>query len=324
MRGEKPGSMERAKALVERERRVLLQHREKLRGSAFPPVAPRESSFAHGFLLPFSLVVATMRQPFLGARLLGIVVVRAIMLAAIASVLLARMHAPDQGGEDSWRLVVEHRWAWVVWYVTMISLTEAAIAHLSRRYDEHLAWHIAAIARIRPETPYPPLPGISIGLGELYAKARRFVRGYIILGMAAPALVFAAFLPFVGGIVSPIVIFAWTVYWFSVFSAGKTLHAYADDAIAPPPRVFREVLAITASTPWLSPFHRLSRLATRIARSANAPAMAFSRAPAAYLGFALARVVLSLPGLYSLSRPVIPVAAGRLFAESDPHGRFSA
>lgn len=323
MRDEKPGSMERAKALVERERQVLLQHREKLRGSAFPPVAPRESSFAHGFLLPFSLLVATMRQHVLGARLLTIVFVRAVVLAAVASVLFKELHAPDVEGDDSWRGVIEHRWAWVVWYVTLLSLTEAAIAHLSRRYDEHLAWHIAAIARIRPEAAYPPVPGISIGLGELYAKAKRFVRGYIILGMAAPALVFAAFLPFAGGIISPLVIFAWTVYWFSVFGAGKTLHAYSDDAVAPPPRVFRELLAITASTPWLSPFHRLSRLATRIARSANAPAMAFARAPAAYLGFALARVVLSLPGLYSLSRPVIPVAAGRLFAESDPHGRFA-
>ena len=34
--------------------------------------------------------------------------------------------------------------------------------------------------------------------------------------------------------------------------------------------------------------------------------------------------VLQLPGLYLLARPIVPVASGRLCAESDPAQRFWA
>jgi hypothetical protein len=56
----------------------------------------------------------------------------------------------------------------------------------------------------------------------------------------------------------------------------------------------------------------------------NSAAATFERSPAAFLGLALARGVLALPGLYLLARPIVPVAAGRICAESDPGDRFAA
>ena len=312
--------------VVARERLVLAAHRENLRGSAFPPAhaaQAHDGTFLHGFLLPFSLLVATLRHRELGARLLWVVVGRALAVAAVSYVVFQSVHAPDLEGQASWRLVLAHRWAWVVWFVSALSMTEAAIAHLSRRYDDHLAFHVAMIARIHPENPVLLAPALSLGLGELLGKGKRWVRGYCILGTCFPIVLLFAMLPSVGDLLAGVALFSLTTYWFAVFSAGKSRHAYADEAFAPPPRVFRDLDAHAASVRWLAPLSLYTRLAKRVVRSANAPAMVFERNPAGFLGLALARVVLSLPGLYSLSRPVISVAAGRLCAESDPGRRFS-
>lgn len=313
-------------AVVTRERLVLMAHREKLRSSAFPHARAEEShdrTFLHGFLLPFSLLVATLRHRELGARLLWIAVVRAPVVAVVSYVVFQSVHAPDLEGPASWRLVLAHRYAWIVWFVSALSMIEAAIAFLSRRYDDHLAFHIAAIARVRPDEPYARAPQISLGLGELVARGKRFVHGYMILGTCIPIVLLFAILPSVGDLLAAVALFALTAYWFAVFSAGKSKHAYADHAIAPPPRVYRDLEAHAASVRWLVPLALYTRLARRVVRSAYAPAMVFERNPAGFLGLALARVVLSLPGLYGLSRPVISVAAGRLCAESDPGRRFS-
>ncbi|HEY8078950.1 MAG TPA: hypothetical protein VIF62_32685, partial [Labilithrix sp.] len=60
-----------------------------------------------------------------------------------------------------------------------------------------------------------------------------------------------------------------------------------------------------------------------LTRGVNPAAQTFERTPLPFLGLALARIVLSLPALYLLARPIVPVAAGRLCAEADPHDRFT-
>src|SRR4029079_12278364 len=106
--------------------------------------------------------------------------------------------------------------------------------------------------------------------------------------------------------------------------AAKSAHAWADEATAPSPLPIRELVVRTSRTPLATPVHWYARLWARLTRGVNPAAATFERSPAAFLGLALARVFLSLPGLYLLARPIVPVAAGRLAAESDPEDRFSA
>ena len=72
-----------------------------------------------------------------------------------------------------------------------------------------------------------------------------------------------------------------------------------------------------------APLRWYGRLWARITHGVNPAATTFERSPKAFLGLALARVILALPGLYLLARPIVPVAAGRLCAEADAAERFS-
>ena len=74
------------RTLLDRERVSLAEHRDAIRGrSSFPPPkkAPR-ATFLHGFLLPFSLVVALLRHPTLGRSYLRLTVARALFVALFA------------------------------------------------------------------------------------------------------------------------------------------------------------------------------------------------------------------------------------------------
>jgi hypothetical protein len=77
-------------ATLERERRSVSAHREVLRGSdlPLPKEAPR-GTLLHGFLLPFSLIAATLRHPTLGIAYLRITVVRTLLLGVLACVAFA-------------------------------------------------------------------------------------------------------------------------------------------------------------------------------------------------------------------------------------------
>jgi hypothetical protein len=54
------------RTLVDRERQVVAFHRETLESGFFPPARVAAPTLVHGFLLPFSLIVATLRHPRLG------------------------------------------------------------------------------------------------------------------------------------------------------------------------------------------------------------------------------------------------------------------
>jgi hypothetical protein len=180
-------------ALLERERQSVSIHTHTLRGSELPPPrASRERTFLHGFLMPFSLIAATLRQPTLGMAYLRVTVVRVLIVGLLAC-LAVRL--PTQTG-------------------TKPAMTE-------RPSSGHLG----------PKPPGPPQDP-----AEGAAQIREGLKG---------------------------------LEDGEDFAGKQTL---------------------------------IQKLR----------------------GTADARAVLSLPGLYLLARPIIPVAAGRLCAESDPRDRFSA
>lgn len=402
MTGEAAGSIAKSqlRAHLARERESLSEHRDAIRGrSLFPPPkqAPRPTFF-HGFLLPFSLMVATLRHPTLGRSYLRLTVVRALFVALFAVLAFSaaerggtkhhdgpvvkvvrtkkthdaaaasedgiHVHAPgvhvdidkarnekkvvilgqdipvidddpadaapekDDGTEaDPKRhpilALLSSSWTWVLWFIGVVSATEAVVIFFSRRWDDWLGFHASSLAHVRPEDDEPKTPKIAFDLKWLVKKLKRRLRGYIVFVAGLPLLWIFRLVPAAGYVLFSIAVTAWGWYWLGVFTAAKSAHAWVDDGVAPSPLVIREIHDRSRGIRWLSPVRLYARLWAWLTRELNSCASAFERNPTPFLGLALARAILSLPGLYLLARPVIPIAAGRLCAESDPSDRFS-
>jgi hypothetical protein len=406
------GSPPLVRVLVERERVSLSAHREVARGSGYPPpkASPR-GTFFHGFLLPFSLILATLRHPALGRSYLRVLVARALAVAVLASLALqtseragtkhhdgpvirivrkdrpkpepraedearpksdpsVHVHAPgvhvdfdpakgqkkvevlgkdlpviddDDDRSDAEKAeqgsaaakeaappahpvvrLLSKGWKWVLWFLGIVSATEGFIVFFSRRWDDWLGFHVSALARILPEDAVPKTPKLAVDVRWLFKKLKERVRGYVVFGAGVPLIAAFQPIPVIGHVLFSVGLTVWGWYWLAVFTAAKSEHAWADDGVAPSPLLIREIRDRSEGRWWLAPVRLYGRLWGRLTRSLNSPALAFERNPAPYLGLALARAILSLPGLYLLARPVIPVAAGRLCAENDPEDRFSA
>ncbi len=223
-------------------------------------------------------------------------------------------------------------WQWLAWFVGIVSGTEAVIVFFTRRWDDWLGHHASSLAQIRPEesTPPPP-PKVAFDVRWLIRKFKRRIRGYLVFGAGIPLLALFRLVPghlggglTIGDVLFTIALTCWGWYWLAVFTAGKSAHAWADAATAPSPTLIRELRDRSHDKWFLAPVHMYSRVWARVTRSMNAAAITFERNPRPYLGLALARAILALPGLYLLARPIVPIAAGRLCAESDPADRFSA
>lgn len=338
-------------------------------------------SFLHGLILPFSLVVATVRDrdlrgPYLritAARLAAVMLLSAFALATGssgkrkdhggprivvhhdigprtgASASEVHVHVPgvhvdiadgagapdevtvlgrdvpvvDAGREPEKRSLVESPWAKLLAVLGVISAASGVVVALSRRYDDWLSFGASRLASITPEDPIAPSPRIAVDLRWLIKKVRRRIRGYIVFGAGVPALALLGLVPTIGEHLFHAALTGWAWYWLGVFTASKTAHAWADEGVAPSPRIIRELNERLAPRWWSLPLRGYARLWAWLTRGVNPPAAVFERTPAAFLGLALARAVLALPGLYLLARPIVPVAAGRLCAEGDPHGRFT-
>lgn len=215
-------------------------------------------------------------------------------------------------------------WASVVAFVAILSAIEGVVVFLTRSWDDWLSFHVSRLAGIAPEAPEPPRRRLTFGVRWLFKKLRRKIRGYIVFGSGIPILALLRLVPVVGDWAFTAALTLWAWYWVGVFTASKSAHAWADDRVAGPPAMVRSFNARFARGWWWWPLRAYGRMWAWALRSVSAPAAAFERGPAPYLGLALTRTVLSLPGLYLLSRPIVPVAAGRLCAEGDPAQRFWA
>jgi hypothetical protein len=391
---------------VAREKTALLDHREALRG-AMPPDSSDvvRGTFVHGFLLPFSLIVSTLRCPALRGSYLRLTALRAAVVVVIAGAALANGYEPKEKKPEA-RIVVRHEvghagdgapkkdavhvhvpgvhidlggkrgenhvsilgravpieeidaedaavngedharsaapaaappgvlaraaafvdrgWTWLLALLGLLSGVQFVVVALSRRYDDWLSFHASRLASVLPEDETPKTPKVALDLRWLKKKIYRRLRGYVVFAAGFPLLMLFRLVPSVGTWLFSLAVMLWGWYWLGVFTAAKSAHAWADDGRAPPPLLLRSLEAHMPERRLLGPFRWYTRIWARLTRGVYPPASAFERAPAPFLGLALARVVLSLPGLYLLARPLVPVAAGRLCAEADPWQRFYA
>lgn len=395
-------------SLVKEGRRSLAAHREAARGSGFPPPKASRPTFFHGFLLPFSLVVATLRHPSLGRTYLKLICVRALVVGIAAAVVFHASDGPEKGRHGIWvteeaeprpvhvhapglqidvdrekgeknikilgtdipvhvqkkgppklgwqfksptaddddsaddpneatdaldgpppstfariRDYVSTKWTWLLWFIGIFSTVEAVSVFFSRRYDNWISFHTSLLARTRPEEAAPTVPKIGFEPRWAMKKLKRRVRGYVVFGAGIPLFALLRLIPSVGVPLFTIGLTIWSWYWLAIFTTAKSAHAWEDEATAPSPYLIRSLRDRPPPIRPLKPLHWYTSLWARLTRSMNAPAMTFERTPGPFLGLALARVILSLPGLYLVARPIIPVAAGRLCAETDPRDRFS-
>jgi hypothetical protein len=219
---------------------------------------------------------------------------------------------------------VARGWANIVALVALLATVEAVAVFFTRAWDDWLSFHVSRLAGITPEVPEPPRRRITFSVRWLLKKLKRKIRGYILFASGIPLLALLKLVPVVGSWAFTAALTLWAWYWAGVFTASKSAHAWADDKQAAPPAMVQSFNARFARGWWWWPLRLYGRLWAKALRSVNAPAAAFERSPASYLGLALTRTVLQLPGLYLLSRPIVPVASGRLCAESDPAQRFWA
>lgn len=216
------------------------------------------------------------------------------------------------------------RWAWLLALFAFLSALEGVIVFLSRRWDDWLSFHASRLAQIRPEDDAPPTPGLGFDLKWAYRKGKRRLRGYVVFGAGVPALLPLRLVPTIGGVLFTIALTLWGWYWLGIFSASKSAHAWADEATAPPPLPIRALAKRVERGHLVAPLRLYARIWARLTRSVNPAAATFERSMPAFLGLALSRAILALPGVYFLALPIVPVAAGRLCAEGDPADRFSA
>jgi hypothetical protein len=104
------------RAVVDRERRAALLHRASLRpgGSVPPPAHEARGTFAHGFFLPFSLIVATVRDPSLRGPYVRLVLGRLAAVVVLASLAVGtggqahQHHRHHQAKKRGAAVVVRH------------------------------------------------------------------------------------------------------------------------------------------------------------------------------------------------------------------------
>jgi len=394
-------------SIIEREKSALAAHRAALRGSSEipPPHAAPKGTFVHGFFLPFSLIVATLRDrelraPYLRVALLrGLLVVLASVVAIAAGKISSdrgvkstpsaavvvhhskdkskrsapvhvdmpglhvnldddkdqadvsvlgrtvpvttvnddaaaavpvtppsaeppKPEAPPSLARRAW-LRVRTSWHFLLALFAFLSAAEGVVVFFSRRWDDWLSFHASRLASIIPEDDAPKTPALAVDLRWLYRKMKRRFRGYVVFAAGLPALLPLRVVPTVGPYLFSIALTLWGWYWIGVFSAAKSAHAWADEEQALSPAPIRSLNERVSRHFVFAPLRWYGRAWARLTRGVNPAATTFERSPTAFLGLALARIVLSLPGLYLLARPIVPVAAGRLCAEVDPRGRFS-
>lgn len=403
-------------SVIERERSALAAHRAALRGSEIPPPhdAPK-GTFLHGFLLPFSLIVATIRDGQLRGTYLRLALLRGLLVVLAGVVAIAggnisgdkspkpppapgvvlhrskdkskrsapvhvnvpglhvdidedkdqasvsvlgqpvpvtkvddgaptalpvaepaapvaeppalppevsKPEPPPSFARRAW-IRVRTSWRWLLALFAFLSAAEGVVVFFSRRWDDWLSFHASRLVAIVPEDETPKTPKIAVDLRWLYRKMKRRFRGYVVFGAGLPALLPLRLVPTAGPYLFSIAVTLWGWYWIGVFSAAKSAHAWVDEDRALSPAPIRALNERVSPHFVFGPLRWYGRTWARLTRSVNPAATTFERSPTAFLGLALARVVLSLPGLYLLARPIVPVAAGRLCAEADPAERFS-
>lgn len=224
-------------------------------------------------------------------------------------------------------------------YTTM-SIIEWIIVAFTREHHDALSWEVSSAVGVPPEERIEN-PRVHLDVQWLVTKMKRRIQGGIILLVSAvpPAVAVTAIvmplalslakalagvkgsnpvINLLANVPSNLFITAFGAYWLGVFTLGKTAHAWRDE-IVDDPFYLRRMDALADRFPrlfgWLHLYARVLRRALGLVRR---PSWVVERAPWETAGLVLLRIVISLPAVYVLVRPLIPVTATVIIAARSP------
>lgn len=296
-RGVPPWYTGRVLAVIGRQRDLLAVHMRE--PTALAPDAGRLAQFVYGLAQPLLGVRLLLREPALRGR--AVVPVLVVLGVCVAATVLAgqRPGAPFDR-------------------VSTFFLTLVAVASMPPVLFANGFSRLAVATRDRlglgPRRPHLR------SLGELL---REVVQQAIVLAIGLlPLLILAEAVPVLGGVLAWILGALWTLHWIVVeaFDAARTLPVGegvdADEPGAAP--WFARIYNVGGGD-RVRPLRWFARLVTRLGARWRGEVALIEAHPWLAAGFSLgAAVLLALPGVNLLFRPVIVVAAAHV------HGRLDA
>ena len=205
---------------------------------------------------------------------------------------------------------------WVVFWAALLSWLNVAqwiVTALGRDFHTALSREASLLTRVEPEDE-PLEPRVRLNVGWLRTKLQRRWRGWWVFALGVPVLwVASRVLP---GSSMWFTLFAslWGAWWFMVFTAGKSAHAWKEEQ-AREPWFLRGWLRAFQGVPVLG---RYGEFWKRRTASVFSPAARVERQPWRLAGLAVARALAVLPVVKCFLRPVIPVAAAHLLLAERP------
>ena len=228
----------------------------------------------------------------------------------------------------SWRRVL--RFALSL-YATLV-VTQWWVIALSRQFHDELSMRLSRAIGVEPDE-LVERPRLTLEARWIFEMFQRRVQAALVLvSSAAPALLLLGVI-----VVGParwlsrhddgalrfaavaaqwtlaqlpnVLLLAISLYWLAVLAAGRSSHAWRDEA-APPWLVLRWAEAGSARHPALyGPVRLWTRVVARTMGVMNRPAAIVERAPWEALGLALVQLGTNVPGVRLVLRPLMPVAA---------------
>ena len=207
-------------------------------------------------------------------------------------------------------------WALALSIYGALSVAQAVVIALSRDYHAAIARDASLLLGVAPEDP-PARPRVRLNVAWVRRKFKQRTRSVLVF-LPGVALISLAALPFPKrALVTSVLTTVWASYWWVVWTASKSARAWERSALAPPPFFLRWWQARLAGLPVVGGLARVwARLWARLTRSVYSPAEAVEAQPAEFAGLAAARALQLIPLLKLYVRPLVPVAAARLLAES--------
>jgi hypothetical protein len=223
-----------------------------------------------------------------------------------------------------------------------LSIDQWIVIALWREHHDALSHDVAVLVGV-PSDVYADgaavdvKPRVRLDVDWLIDAFKRRARGALIVFLTLTPLAFALSLALgpllhaaLGGLhhdeladaalasIPNLVAFVGGAYWLAVFTIGKSGHAFRDSVDGDP--FFLRVLdRIVRKAPRLfAPLGFYARAVRRVLGVVGRPAYVTEAAPWEACGLVLCRVLLSVPAVYTIIRPLLPVASTVIIGVRSP------
>jgi hypothetical protein len=271
------GKARKARQRLERELKELEKDQEKLERRGAPPLTEEE---------------------------------RAKLARAHAALQLAHKHERGLAGRLGAVLAL------LAAFYASLAIAQTGVLALSRDFHDVLSRDLSLLVHVAPEDP-PIRPKIRLDVPWVRRKASRRAWGF--LGFLPGTVL----ITIVGWLVPPhrtltaVLTAMWAAYWWMVMTAGQSARAWTPPDSTPRPWYLRAWFALIDRVflfRW-GPFRWWGRVWERIARRFYGPSERVQEQPYEFAGLGFSRVLLLVPVLKLLLRPIFSVAAARLLVE---------